>query len=362
MKIIDKVQQAMALVVCVLIVSSLAVMERGEWLGHKFGPEPETASAVRNDTLRTLSDGTVVINTSGLAADVRGFAGNVPLEIFVRNGRIADIKALDNAETSDFFKRASALFEEWKGKTLEEAHTMQVNAVSGATLSSRAVIENMERGLDYVSAQLSEDRQTGRQGVPGVSPKNIAGLVVVLMAAVLPLFVKDRRYVFCQMSLNVVVLGFWCGAFLSYSSLIGCAAYGIAAVSAICAVMLLTAFVYPLFGRKSHYCTFVCPLGSLQQLAGKAVKRKVIIKPRMLRRLDLFRQVLWALLMLLIWSGVWSEWVDYEPFSAFVFQSASWAAIAIAAVFVILSFVVARPYCRFVCPMGTLFKFAQKSK
>ncbi len=352
----------MALAVCVLIVSSLAVIERGEWFGHKFRTEPETASAARSDMLRTLADGTVVVNTSGLAADVRGFAGKVPLEIFVKNGRIVDVKALDNAETGNFFKRASALFEEWKGKTLEEAHTMQVNAVSGATLSSRAVIENMERGLDYMSAQLSEDRQAERAGVFGVSPQKIAGLVVVLMAAVLPLFVKDRRYVFCQTLLNVAVLGFWCGSFLSYSSLIGCAASGITAVSAICAVMLLTAFVYPLFGRKSHYCTFVCPLGALQQLAGKTVKRKLVIKPRVLRRLDLFRQVLWALLMLLIWSGVWSEWVDYEPFSAFLFQSASWVVIAIAAVFVALSFVVARPYCRFVCPTGTLLKFSQRLK
>ncbi len=72
--------------------------------------------------------------------------------------------------------------------------------------------------------------------------------------------------------------------------------------------------------------------------------------------LNLFRQILWAVLMLCIWSGVWADWTDYEPFAAFIFQSASWVVIVLAAVFVLLSLIVTRPYCRFVCPMGSLFK------
>ncbi len=358
MKSIDKVQQVIALLVCLLIVSSLAIIEYGELFGHSFKAKTETTNVVNNDTLRTLPDGTQVINTSKLAADIRGYAGKVPLEISVKGDTIVDVKALDNAETGSFFEMAAVLLEEWKGKTLDEARAMQVDAVSGATYSSRAIMGNMEHGLSYALEQSAKDHKKGFD----VSPKNIAGLIVVIMAAILPLFVKNRRYLLCQMVLNVVVLGFWCGAFLSHSSLIGWAAQGIAAVSVIGAVMLLTAFIYPLLGRKSYYCTFMCPLGSLQQLAGKAVKRKMVIKPQMLHRLELFRQVLWALLMLLIWSGVWSQWIDYEPFSAFVFQSASWVAIAIALVFVALSFVVTRPYCRFVCPMGTLLKFSQNSK
>jgi len=127
-------------------------------------------------------------------------------------------------------------------------------------------------------------------------------------------------------------------------------------------IMLITAFVYPLFGKKTYYCTHVCPFGSLQQVAGKCLKYKVKMGRQTLKRLDLFRQVLWALLMLCIWGGVWSDWTDYEPFSAFIFQSASWVVIVLAAVFVLLSLVVTRPYCRFVCPMGTLLKLSQTSK
>lgn len=193
--------------------------------------------------------------------------------------------------------------------------------------------------------------------------KTTVGLVVVLMAAILPLFVKNRTYLLIQQVLNIIVLGFWCGTALSYSSITGYLAHGAAiAAFAIPAVMLITAFVYPLFGRKSYYCTFVCPFGALQQVAGRCVKYKLPLRPKTLHCLDIFRQVLWAALMCCIWSGVWSRWTDYEPFAAFIFRSASWVTIAIAAAFIALSFVITRPYCRFVCPVGTLLKTSQTSK
>ncbi len=373
MEIKNKIQQVCSLVVCLLLLSSLAIVKQGEWMGHELKPKAEVAKIVDNDTLRTLPDGSVVINTTGLGADISGYAGKVPLEITVKDGKVMAVKALANAETPDFFELASSLLTSWNGKTIEEAMAQKVDAVSGATFSSKAIIGNVQRGLQYAQKQQTLSGESNGEGSKGglsaalgafdCSAKNIAGLIVVLMAAILPLFVKNRKYHLCQLVLNVVVLGFWCGAFLSYTSLIGYMAHGINILAVIIPfVMLLTAFVYPLFGKKTYYCTHVCPFGSLQQVAGTCVKYKVKMGRKTLQRLDLFRQVLWALLMLCIWGGVWSSWTDYEPFSAFIFQSASWVVIVLAAVFVLLSLVVTRPYCRFVCPMGTLFKLSQVSK
>ena len=75
----------------------------------------------------------------------------------------------------------------------------------------------------------------------------------------------------------------------------------------------------------------------------------------------MFRQVPWAILMLFLWTGVWFDWIEYEFFSAFAFQSASWVVIVIAIVFVALSTVIMRPYCHFVCSTGSLFKYSQPS-
>ena len=357
MKISNKIQQVCSLLVCLLILSSLAIVKQGEWMGQELKQKTEAAKGVDNDTLRTLPDGTMVINTTSLGTDITGYAGKVPLEISVKDGKVINVKALDNAETPDFFELASDLLTKWNGKTIEEAMQTKVDAVSGATFSSKAIIGNMQRGLQYARGQQALASEGNALSGFDFSVKNVAGLIVVLMAAILPLFIKNKKYHLCQLVLNVVVLGFWCGAFLSYTSLIGYMAHGIDVLAVIIpVVMLITAFIYPLFGKKAYYCTHVCPFGSLQQVAGKCVKYKVRISPKTLHRLDLFRQILWAVLMLCIWSGVWADWTDYEPFSAFIFQSASWVVIALAAIFVLLSLVVTRPYCRFVCPVGSLLK------
>lgn len=364
MKIVNKIQQVCCLLVCLIILSSLAVVKYGEWMGMELKPKTETAKNVANDTLRTLADGSIVVNTTVLASDISGYAGKVPLEITVKDGKVVNVKALDNGETKDFFNQASALLTSWNGKTIDEAIHTKVDAVSGATFSSKAIIGNMQRGLLYAQKQqaLSSEDILSANGFDG-SVKNITGLLVVLMAAILPLFIKNKKYRLCQLILNVVVLGFWCGAFLSYTSLIGYMAHGIKVVTLVVpCIMLVTAFIYPLLGKKTYYCTHVCPFGSLQQVAGKCVKYKIKMSQKTVRRLNIFRQVLWTLLMICIWSGMWSEWIDYEPFSAFIFQSASWVVIALASAFVLLSLIVTRPYCRFVCPMGTILKLSQATK
>lgn len=364
MKKTERLNQLLTLVACFLLVASLAIVSQSKLFGKDLvADSPKKSAPIDNDTLRTLADGSVVVNTSGLASDVRGFAGKVPLEITIKDNKVKDIKALDNAESQEFFNRASTLFDSWRGKSVDEARNLKVDAVSGATFSSRAIIGNVQRGLDYVSQQSGHGQDGGVLGSFDCSVKNIAGLAVVLLAAILPLFVKSKKYHIVQLLLNVVVLGFWCGACLSYASLLGVVANGVDVVAmVIFVVMLVSAFISPLLGRKSHYCTHVCPYGSAQQLAGMCVKYKVKIGPVALRRLGIFRQVLWALLMLCLWGGVWSEWIGCEPFAAFVFRSSSWAAIVIAVVFIGLSFVVTRPYCRFVCPMGTLLKISESSK
>ncbi len=81
-----------------------------------------------------------------------------------------------------------------------------------------------------------------------------------------------------------------------------------------------------------------------------------------MKALNRFNELLWAALMLLMITGVWFDWMDYEPFSAFLFTTASPIVIGVALAFVALSVFIPRPYCRFVCPTGCLFRLAQTNK
>lgn len=357
-----KLEQLILLLTCLCVIAVAAVQRDGRILGHDLNAPADTTKAEKAvNPMTTLADGTQVINTTDLGKDVSGYGGKVPLEIYLKDGKVEKVKALKNSETPDFFKLASSLLSRWNGKTPEEALKMKVDGVSGATFSSRGIIGNMKAGLQYADKNAAKTSVFDKMDL---SAKSIVGLIVVLMGAIVPLFYHNKRYRTIQLCLNVTVLGLWCGTFMSWSLFVNYMSNGINFwVSLIPTVMLITAFIYPLFGKKNYYCTNICPFGSLQDLAGKVNKsHKWKLGQKTVKWLGYFRQTLFAVLMVLMLTGVYFDWMNYEFFTAFIFKSASVVVIALAVVIVILAVFVPRPYCRFICPTGTLFKLSQNQK
>ena len=366
----------LSLVVVVLILAATAILRDGRILGHDLRKAHE-AKALKNDTLEVTPDGAFVVNTKPLAKDVQGYGGPVPLKIHIKDGRVAAVEAEPNAESPDFFNRAKELLNHWQNKSVDEALAEEVDAVSGATFSSKAIIANMQRGLAYAKqhGQWGEDgsvgaadtsashivgSEDGSAGALETSAPPIVALIVVLLGAVVPLFYNNRRLHLVQLAVNVVVLGLWTGTFVSYTLFLRIFAGGVSlsAIGALAAplLMLIVALIYPLAGRSGHYCANICPFGSAQELAGKLSRRKLRITPRVLKLLSVLRNLLWGVLMALLLTGTCTAWIDYELFTAFLYSSASVWVIVLAALFLVLSVWVPRPYCRFVCPTGALIK------
>ena len=378
----------LSLVVVVLILAAAAILRDGRILGHDLR-EVHEAKALKNDTLEVTPDGAFVVNTKPLAKDVQGYGGPVPLKIHIKDGRVAVVEAEPNAESPDFFNRAKELLNHWQNKSVDEALAEEVDAVSGATFSSKAIIANMQRGLAYAKqhGQWGEDGSVGALGTSaspieggsagalGTSAPPIEGgsvgaletsappivaLIAVLLGAVVPLFYNNRRLHLVQLAVNVVVLGLWTGTFVSYTLFLRIFAGGVSlsAIGALAAplLMLIVALIYPLAGRSGHYCANICPFGSAQELAGKLSRRKLRITPRVLKLLSVLRNLLWGVLMALLLTGTCTAWIDYELFTAFLYSSASVWVTVLAALFLVLSVWVPRPYCRFVCPTGALVK------
>ena len=107
------------------------------------------SSACGSRSGRKAQADTLVVNTTELCKDVIGYDGPTPLKITVVNGVVAKVEALPNTETPRFFEQVlqSGLLKAVVGKKVSEAATMPLDAVSGATWSSKAVIENLRAGL-----------------------------------------------------------------------------------------------------------------------------------------------------------------------------------------------------------------------
>ena len=361
-------KQLLMLLTCLAVLAAGALQQNGKLFGYDVVSDKDTTT-VENvktekmqsetdsvDAVQTLDNGTIIINTTSLCQDVRGYNGPVPILITVKDGVVEELKSLPNDETPDFYEDARVILQQWKGKTVEEAQALQVDVVSGATFSSNAIIANVRAGLAKAADSMVVPENDGN----GWSLKSILGLIVVLMAAAIPLFFKNKTMRVVQMILNVAVLGLWCGTFLNYTFFLQAMSSGLSLpMQVIPAIMIIVAFIYPLFGKKQHYCANVCPFGSLQDLAGKATKKKMKLSKKALDVLTWFRRILWIVLMILMVSGIWADWMDYELFIAFMFNVASGVVIILAVICVILSFFTPRPYCRFVCPTGTLLKFSE---
>lgn len=344
--------------ICLLLMLVIPITRDYKLIGIPLDNSEKEKSV---ETLVANPDGSITVNTTELGKGITGYAGPTPVEITIKDDKIQKITPLSNQETPEFFGalRNSDLFESLDGKSLQEALNTKIDGISGATYSSNAVIDNIKMGIGY-AADDSHKPTKAEISSQSLDAKWYATLVIILCGAILPFFIRNKKYRLIQLLLNVGILGFWGGTFVSYSIMVSALANGLWRVILIpIALMMIVAFIYPLFGKVNHYCNWICPYGSLQELAGKCLPWKISVAPKTANVLTVFREVLWFALMWLLWTGLWFDWMGYEPFAAFFFIDASWVVLAIAGAFLLLSLFVQRPYCRFVCPTGSLFKFTE---
>ncbi len=88
--------------------------------------------------------------TAEYCSDIIGFNGPIPLAINMIDGKIASIEILDNEETPRFLKRVTDanLVEKFYGLTPKEAVSLDIDAVSGATYSSTAIIKSVKTRME----------------------------------------------------------------------------------------------------------------------------------------------------------------------------------------------------------------------
>lgn len=102
------------------------------------------------DGTMTKENGAIVINTTELGKNVEGYQGPTPLKVYIKNNKVERIEFLKSMESPKYYAKVKkALLEKWNGKTVKDARTLQVDAVTGATFSSEAVVQNVQMAFDY---------------------------------------------------------------------------------------------------------------------------------------------------------------------------------------------------------------------
>ena len=118
----------------------------------------------KKKTTAKKANTTQVIFTGDIANKVIGYNGTTPLNITVKNGVIENIEVLPNQESPGYLKRAKdKVLPQYIGKTVAEAKKLDADIATGATYTSKAIIKNIQMGLDQAKSSPAKKKTAAKK-------------------------------------------------------------------------------------------------------------------------------------------------------------------------------------------------------
>ena len=109
-----------------------------------------TSAAPQDNGVMTKENGAYVVNTTTLGKNVVGYVDATPVKVYIKGNKVQKVEFLKNQETPKYFAKVKkALLTKWDGLKVKDAAQQKVDGVTGATLTSDAIIKNVQLGLDY---------------------------------------------------------------------------------------------------------------------------------------------------------------------------------------------------------------------
>lgn len=329
---------------------------------------PEADSLVLEDVnlYNVFDDGNkigTIVNTSPFSDEIYGYNSTTPLTIFLdENDRISEVEICENRETRGYSNKVinSGYLDLWDGLTPKEAATYNVDAVSGCTFTSIAVAQSLQIRMQDLS------KEKGKMAIDRkLLARQICIVLVTILAAICffnPNKTKILRYV--TLLLSIAILGFWTNSLLSLALFYNWMTNGISlAIQLPLLIIAVLAILLPLFTKKSFYCQYLCPFGAAQEFVGvigqkaKGKGQKTSsVKSKVFNFFVVFRKVILLVLLLIVALGVGLDLSVVEPFPIFNYQSIGFGVAIFAAVIIVASVFIKKPWCNYLCPTGTLLE------
>jgi NosR/NirI family transcriptional regulator, nitrous oxide reductase regulator len=291
-----------------------------------------------------------------------GYGGPIRIAVALDPvGNVTGLSVVEHQESNAFYKKVvdSDLADSFQGKSYADPFQLgeDLDGVSGATMTSQAMADAVSDAARQIAA--TEPDWTPPPPL-AAEPFQFGLLEITLLLLFGVAFVpysKERRWTqivrWTAILTSLVLLGFWfntpvtlanvnsllLGFFPSWRAHLG-----------LC-LLLIIALLWPLATGKTPYCKTVCPFGAAQQClnAASGAKRRVPARwnaaMRWIPRLLCWGAILYALAMR---DPARSS---YEPYGALFGFTGTTFQFAFAALILITSLFVVRPWCNYLCPL-----------
>jgi spermidine synthase len=305
-----------------------------------------------------------IFSSQDLAPQVRGFGGKMNLAVRVdAQGRLIDFNILQSNETPSYIELLSKWYDNLKQRTLFESHPFTgIDAVTGATVSSEAVLSSLElAGQNFAGEVL---KQTVKDNV-GLQTRRAAYLpdpaaTYLITAVALTLIVVYRGQSWSRLAVlafNLVVGGIVLNAQYSTEQIATLLSLQIPnpALTGTFLLTVVVPFISLFVGNI--YCGYMCPFGALQDLVSYIfpAERKELPSREKMQKYRLVKYILLFVLMIFYFVSRSRETLSSDlliKIFNFRFLNVHSLIYTIVVLALVGSLFYPRFWCRYLCPAG----------
>ena len=304
----------------------------------------------------------VCVLTTDIVPEIKGYSG--PIEVFFCINSTAQITHLEIVRHNETFEYAGNITSlQFLGQFIGKNPLSRdfrlgksINGITGATISSAAVVESVRQAGRKVFYQVFLPNKLPSAGLNARSHFN-KGYIFIIAYFLFAIIVMLKRAVFLRwffVFFSVIFFGFIKAMFLSVYNLEQAKRLFLNSIKYMpfwlfffILVFLVTLF----FGRT--YCGFICPFGALQDIFSLLPFKKKKVPYKINRKL-LALKYIFLLLVLIAFSLGYKNFLKLEPFvPVFKFLAKDWG-FWLGVGFLSIAAVVPRFYCRYFCLVGAV--------
>ena len=256
-----------------------------------------------------------------LIQEGQGYGGPFVIGLrIMEDAKVHEVVLFDNKETPAFVAKVEkANFQaQFVGKSVTDDFLVDedIDAVSGATISTRAATMAVRNGAHIAATEYFKLKPTWKQ-VPWNLGLGEILIVLMFVLAFVPKIHQATPWKYLYMVASLVIVGFYMNASISISSLSGLAlgfipplkehiVWWVLVMGSVLAVVML---------GKNVYCYRICPFFWVEWLMNKIGGGQIKLSPALQQRSRYVANFcLWAALMI-IFLSTYPGLGNYEPFA-----------------------------------------------
>lgn len=330
-------------------------------------PKGHRAESIGGDRFALYADNKQTPNYYLINESAPGYGGKMLVSILVdTSGTIRDMKVAKHRETPSFLKKTEkkGLVKAIIGKSYDDPFIIgeDIDVVTGATLTSETIIFCAQAGSNKIARdQLNLEVSALETATLEIGVSEFS-LIALFMLALIGVYKKTKykktiRWI--TMLGGLFILGFWFSVPLTLSKintfLLG---YFPDWHTQMYWYLLIGGFLLSIMVTgKNIYCTWICPLGGLQDCFGLVGSAKTRFSKKFNRTMRWVQRgvALLAILLALYFRNPVK--LNYEIFGVALSLTGAFYLFIMTGLFLLASIFIKRPYCAYLCPITPISDF-----